>query len=79
MTTKNTRNFTGDTNEVEVPIEVEENIDAFEKVPENTDVSPDDSVRIGASQLHHSHLIRTPSTVYMVGSMAVVIGDFEAA
>lgn len=72
-------NFTGDTNEVEVPLEVEENIDAFEKVPENTDVSPGGSVRIGSSQLHFSHLIRTPSTVYMVGSMAVVIGDFEAA
>lgn len=49
-------NFTGDTNEVEVPLEVEENIDAFEKVPENTDVSPDDSVRIGASQLHQKNL-----------------------
>ena len=72
-------NFTGDTNEVEVPIWLDEKIDTFEEVPENADVSSAGSVRISTSQLHQSHLIRTPSTVFMVGTLAVVIGLLGAA
>lgn len=71
-------NFTGNTQEVEVPIDVEGSVDIVEVQGLNAADSPAGSVRIESPELHHCCLIRTPFTVYVISGLAVVVGKLAS-
>ena len=62
-------NFTGGTNEVTIPLSLEDSIDTMDI----QDLSASERVRISTPELHFRHLIRTQYTVYMIGGLAVLV------